>query len=342
MKTSDFDYHLPEELIAQHPAARRDGSRMLHLEKSRGSLTDRQFADLPGLLQPGDVLVLNDTRVIPARLFGTRQTGARVEIFLLHERESGLWQCLVQPGRKARPGDTITIGEGFTAHIEERLADGSRLVRFDFDGDFEQQLHKHGHVPLPPYIKRNEDEKEDLDRYQTVFAERAGAVAAPTAGLHFTPIMLEQLSGMGVRIARITLHVGIGTFKPVTAEEITDHQMDAEWFEIGPEAADAINQGMESGRVVAVGTTSVRTLESAFDKQTGGISPGAGWTRLFITPGYQFNMIDALLTNFHLPRSTLIMLVSALAGRDSVLAAYRHAVEQRYRFYSYGDCMLVS
>jgi len=341
MKTADFDYHLPEELIAQHPADRRDGSRMLKLERNKGDIEDMRFEQFPELLQTGDVLVINNTRVIPARLFGRRQTGARVELFLLHQQEEERWQCLVQPGRKARPGDVITIAEGFIALIEDRNDDGSRLVRFEYQGDFEDALQAHGHVPLPPYIK-HEDEKEDRERYQTVFAQRAGAVAAPTAGLHFTPEVLNSIQEKGVEIAEITLHVGIGTFKPVTADDVVDHQMEKEWFEISPESAAKINGGIAEGRIVAVGTTSVRTLESAWDEKLGGVAAGNQWTQLFITPGYQFKVVDALLTNFHLPRSTLIMLVSALAGRENVLAAYHHAVAQRYRFYSYGDCMIVS
>lgn len=342
MKTADFDYHLPEELIAQHPADKRDASRMLHVQRQTETLRDRQFSDLPSLLQPGDLLVLNNTRVIPARLFGTRQTGAKVEVFLLHEEEKDRWKCLVQPGRKARPGDVITIAEDFAAHIEDRFDDGSRLIRFEYEGDFEAALRQHGHVPLPPYIKRQEDEEEDWARYQTVFAQRPGAVAAPTAGLHFTPEILAQIQQTGVEIAWITLHVGIGTFKPVTAEDVAEHKMEAEWFEIGEEAAAKINRAHKDGRIVAVGTTSVRTLESAWNPEIGGVKPGNQWTRLFITPGYQFKLVDALLTNFHLPRSTLIMLVSALAGRELVMQTYHHAVSEQYRFYSYGDCMFIS
>jgi S-adenosylmethionine:tRNA ribosyltransferase-isomerase len=342
MKTADFDYHLPEELIAQHPADKRDASRMLHLQRQTGELQDRTFSDLPSLLQPGDLLVLNNTRVIPARLFGTRQTGANVEVFLLHDEGRDRWRCLVQPGRKARPGDVITIAEDFTAHIEERFDDGSRLIHFEYEGDFEAVLQRYGNVPLPPYIKREQDQEEDWARYQTVFAQRPGAVAAPTAGLHFTPEILKQIQQMGVKIAWITLHVGIGTFKPVTAEDVAEHTMEAEWFEIGKDAAEKINSAHRDGRIVAVGTTSVRTLESAWDSDSNGVAPGNQWTRLFITPGYQFKLVDALLTNFHLPRSTLIMLVSALAGRDQVMQAYQHAVNKQYRFYSYGDCMFIS
>jgi S-adenosylmethionine:tRNA ribosyltransferase-isomerase len=341
MKTSDFEYVLPKELIAQRPAERRDESRMLVLNRAGGTTAHRQFSDFPVLLNEDDLLVLNDTRVIPARLIGKRSSGARVELFLLHPAENGLWRCLVQPGRKVRPGDTVLFGDVLKAEIVERNDDGSRDVRFIYEGDFEEVLNQVGHVPLPPYIQRD-DVKEDRERYQTVYAHRPGAVAAPTAGLHFTPEMLDQLAGKGVDVRMVTLHVGLGTFKPVTAEEVTDHRMESEWYEISSEVAEAVNSAKSEGRrIIAVGTTCVRTLESAWNQEKGELTPGTAWTDIFIYPGYRFKVVDALLTNFHLPCSTLIMLVSALAGREKILSAYQEAVEEKYRFYSYGDCMFI-
>ena len=341
MKTTDFDYHLPPELIAQHPTERRDQSRMMVLDKASGEIEDLRFRDFPSLLKAGDVLVINDTKVIPARLLGQRSSGAKVELFLLHPLEGGNWRCLVQPGRKVRPGDTVIVGDLLQAKIIDRHEDGTRSVAFEYEGDFEAVIEKVGHVPLPPYIQR-EDFQEDRERYQTVYARRAGAVAAPTAGLHFTPEILTEIEKAGIRVARITLHVGMGTFKPVNVENVKDHTMEAEWYEISQDAANLINEGKTSSRVIAVGTTSVRTLESAWNDSAQGIVPGSGWTDIFITPGYRFKAVDSLLTNFHLPCSTLIMLVSALAGRDNILNAYRHAVESAYRFYSYGDCMFIN
>jgi S-adenosylmethionine:tRNA ribosyltransferase-isomerase len=341
MLTADFDYHLPPELIAQHPAARRDGSRMLVLARDGEGVSHRLFSDFPALLRPGDVLVINDTRVIPARLLGRKPTGAEVEIFLLNPLAGDLWRCLVNPGRKLRPGDRVLFGETMAAEIVDRHADGSRSVRFAHDGDFQTALEKVGHIPLPPYIHRAGDEPEDRERYQTVYAAQPGAVAAPTAGLHFTPELLAAVEARGARLARITLHVGIGTFRPVTAELAEEHRMEAERYEISPEAAALITGARPGGRIFAVGTTSVRTLESAWDDEINGIRAGSAWTSLYIRPGYAFRAVDALLTNFHLPKSTLLMLVSAFAGRERVLAAYAEAVREGYRFYSYGDCMVI-
>lgn len=342
MLTADFDYHLPPELIAQHPAARRDGSRMLVLRREGGGISHRVFSDFPALVCPGDVLVINDTRVIPARLLGRKPTGAEVEIFLLNPLADGLWRCLVNPGRKLRPGDRVLFGEIMAAEIVDRHADGSRSVRFAHEGDFQTALERVGHIPLPPYIHRAGDEAEDRERYQTVYAAQPGAVAAPTAGLHFTPELLTAVEARGARVARITLHVGIGTFRPVTAEVAEEHRMEAERYEISPEAAATINSARPGGRIFAVGTTSVRTLESAWDDEIDGVRAGSGWTNLYIRPGYSFRAVDALLTNFHLPKSTLLMLVSAFAGRKNVLTAYAEAVSERYRFYSYGDCMVIA
>lgn len=342
MKTSDFDYHLPQELIAQTPAVRRDQSRLLLLERSTGETKHLKFKDLPDLLQYGDVLVLNDTKVIPARLQGNRQTGAGVEVFLLHSTENGYWRCLVNPGRKVRPGDRIFFNDELSAEIIDRNLDGTRNVKFIFDGDFQAILEKTGQVPLPPYIKRKILNPNDRERYQTIYAARAGAVAAPTAGLHFTKEILNTLGKRRIKLVYITLHVGLGTFKPVSADDIKDHQMEAEWYLISEKSAATINRSIEAGnRIVAVGTTVVRALESAWKLETDALESGSGWTNIFITPGYSFHVIDALLTNFHLPRSTLIMLVSAFADREKVLTAYEEAVRQKYRFYSYGDCMLI-
>lgn len=342
MLTADFDYHLPPELIAQYPAARRDESRLLLLPRAGGAVSHRVFREFPEFVRPGDVLVINDTRVIPARLLGHKPTGAAVEIFLLNPLADGQWRCLVNPGRKLLPGDMVSFGDSMRAEIVARHEDGSRAVRFEHEGDFQAALERVGHIPLPPYIHRDGDEAEDRERYQTVYAERPGAVAAPTAGLHFTPEILRAVTERGARIARVTLHVGIGTFRPVTAETAEEHRMEAERYEISPEAAALINGARPDGRIFAVGTTSVRTLESAWDEEVGGIRPGAAWTSLYIRPGYRYRAVDALLTNFHLPKSTLLMLVSAFAGRENVLGAYAEAVRRRYRFYSYGDCMAIA
>jgi S-adenosylmethionine:tRNA ribosyltransferase-isomerase len=327
--TRDFDYELPEERIAQEPAPRGE-SRLLVLD-AEGQERHRQVRDLPTLLRPGDLLVLNDTRVIPARLYGRRGEG-KMEVLLVEKLGDREWEALVRPGRRARPGTEIVF-EDLSAEVVDKREDRYRLR---FSEPVEPHLDRLGHIPLPPYIHRP-DEAADRDRYQTVFARTPGAIAAPTAGLHFSEKLLEEIAAAGIAIARVTLHVGIGTFKPVSAERVEDHRMDRERYEVSEETAEAIRRTRESGgRIVAVGTTVVRTLESS-----AGMA-GSGSTELFITPGFRFRVVDVLLTNFHLPRSTLLMLVSALAGRERVLAAYEEAIREGYRFYSYGDAMLVT
>lgn len=329
MLTRDFDYELPEERIAQEPAPRGE-SRLLVLD-AEGAQRYRRVRDLPGLLRPGDLVVLNDTRVIPARLYGRRGEG-RMEVLLVEKLGDREWEVLVRPGRRARPGTEIVF-EGLSAEVVDKREDRYRLR---FSEPVEPHLDRLGHVPLPPYIHRP-DEAADRERYQTVFARTPGAIAAPTAGLHFSQELLEEIAAAGIGIARVTLHVGIGTFKPVSVEKVEDHRMDRERYEVGEETAEAIRRTKESGgRIVAVGTTVVRTLESS------GGAAGSGSTDLFITPGFRFRVVDVLLTNFHLPRSTLLMLVSAFAGRERVLAAYEEAIREGYRFYSYGDAMLVT
>jgi len=341
LKLSDFDYHLPPELIAQHPAEPRDSSRMMLLRRD-GGLDHMNFIDLPTLLDPGDTLVINDTLVIPARLLGRRTTGAKVEVLLLHRLSGDTWRCMVNSGRKVRPGDKIIFSDELSGEVVERTEGGTRAIRFIHEGDFEALLERTGLTPLPPYIKRPEPEEADRRCYQTVYAEHAGAVAAPTAGLHFTERVLHGIKKRGVEIARLTLHVGLGTFQPVKVEEIEEHRMEREWYEISAKAAEAINsRRTRGGRVIAVGTTAVRALESSWDDKAGRLVSGAGWTNLFIRPGYSFRAVDAMLTNFHLPRSTLLMLVSAFAGREAIMRAYEEAKRMGYRFYSYGDCMLI-
>ena len=339
MKTSDFVYDLPEELIAQTPAEKRDASRLLVLDKETGEMEHRHFYDLPSYLRPGDCLVLNDSRVIPARLFGTRPTGGATELVLLKELTDDRWECLARPGKKLRPGTEITFGDGeLTGVVEEVLEDGNRIVRFRYEGIFLEILDRLGNMPLPPYIKA---QLQDPERYQTVYAREPGSAAAPTAGLHFTRELLAEIEAMGVYIRFVTLHVGLGTFRPVKAENIEDHDMHSEYCTIPPETAETVNMvRKDGGRVIAVGTTSCRTLES-FARPDGTLEPSAGWTNIFIYPGYRFKCIDALVTNFHLPGSTLVMLVSALAGREHILNAYRCAVEERYRFFSFGDAMFI-
>ena len=339
MKTSDFYFELPEELIAQTPLERRDASRLLTLNKLTGKTGHHHFTDLVTLLNPGDCLVMNDSRVIPARLFGKRETGGAVELVLLQDLGEGRWLSLARPGRKVRPGDALTFGDGeLTATVAEEAEDGNRIIQFHYEGIFLEVLERLGRVPLPPYIT---EELEDSERYQTVYASAPGSAAAPTAGLHFTPELLEALKDMGVKLIWITLHVGLGTFRPVKAENIEDHHMHAEYCIIEETAAATINQTKaEGGRVICVGTTSCRTLESRAEPD-GRIEPYAGWTNAFIYPGYEFKCLDGLITNFHLPESTLIMLVAALTGRENVLAAYEEAVRERYRFFSFGDSMFI-
>ncbi len=340
MKTSDFNYELPEELIAQHPMKNRDESRLLILNKSNGEVTHRHFYDILEELHAGDVLVLNNTKVIPARLYGTKIGGeAHVEVLLLKRLEGykDEWEALVRPGKRLKKGTSIDFGNGLlTGHIVEEIPQGRR-IRFEYDGIFEELLEQLGTMPLPPYIH---EKLHDQNRYQTVYAEIDGSAAAPTAGLHFTPELLDKIRAKGVIITTILLHVGLGTFRPVKAERIEDHNMHEEYYEVQKEAADIINAAKQEGRrVIAVGTTTTRTLESA--SKDGKISAGSGVTDIFIYPGYQFEIIDALITNFHLPQSTLLMLVSALAGKDHVLAAYREAVKEKYRFFSFGDAMFI-
>ena len=351
MRISEFDYELPEELIAQHPLARRDASRMLVVNRAERNWRDRVFSDLPAELRAGDALVVNNTRVFPARLAGRREpSGGRVELLLVRRREefgARAWETLARPARRLDAGARISFGDGrLRAEVIAATDDGARrVVSFDADGDFDALLEEFGQMPLPPYIKRETEDlatrEEDRARYQTVYAARSGAIAAPTAGLHFTPRLLDALRAHGVSVLEITLHVGYGTFAPVRADDLSEHRVAAERFEIDERVAVEINGARaRGGRVVAVGTTSVRALESSVDEE-GRVRAGRGETELTITPGYRFRAIDAMLTNFHLPRSSLLVLVSAFAGRELTLAAYRHAVGARYRFYSYGDCMLI-
>lgn len=340
MKTSDFDFHLPDELIAQTPLERRDASRLLVLDKDTGATQHMHFYDLPKLLNPGDCLVLNDSRVLPARLLGRREpTGGAVEVLLLIDRGDKVWECLVRPGRKVKPGARLSFGDGLlTADVLESTEGGNRLIRFHYEGIFLELLERLGKMPLPPYIK---EELQDPERYQTVYSREVGSAAAPTAGLHFTRQLLEQIQAMGVRVCYVTLHVGLGTFRPVKEEEITDHEMHAEYCMISAETAETINRTKrEGGRVICVGTTSCRTIESWADSD-GTMRESAGWTSIFIYPGYRFKVLDCLITNFHLPQSTLVMLVSALAGREHILSAYEEAVRERYRFFSFGDAMFI-
>ena len=340
MKKSDFYFDLPQELIAQTPLEKRDASRLMCLNRETGEVAHRTFSDLADLLNPGDCLVMNDSRVLPARLLGARETGGAVEVLLLRDLGGGEWECLTRPGRKTRPGTRLTFGGGELEAEVVKVADGgNRIVRFDYDGIFLEVLERLGKMPLPPYIK---EELQDSERYQTVYSRELGSAAAPTAGLHFTRDLLDRISAKGVRECFVTLHVGLGTFRPVKEDEIEDHDMHSEFCIIPDETARIINQTRrQGGRVVCVGTTSCRTLES-FANEDGTVNPQSGWTNIFIYPGYKFKCMDALITNFHLPESTLVMLVSAFAGREHVLNAYAEAVRQRYRFFSFGDAMLLS
>ncbi|MBQ7302535.1 MAG: tRNA preQ1(34) S-adenosylmethionine ribosyltransferase-isomerase QueA [Clostridia bacterium] len=341
MKRQDFYYDLPPERIAQEPLACRDRSRLLALNRKDGSYEDKHFTDILDYLQAGDCLILNDSRVLPARIYGQRKaTGAAVELLLLTQKGVDTWEVLAGPGRRAKKGDILTFGDGLLeAEVLDIVDEGNRLVKFTYEGNFYHVLETIGEMPLPPYIKVK---LEDQERYQTVYSREIGSAAAPTAGLHFTPELLAKLQEKGVRVGFVTLHVGLGTFRPVKAEEITDHKMHAEHYELPPETAKLINETKAAGgRVVAVGTTSCRTLESVGLNADGLVEAKDGWTEIFIYPGYQFQVLDGLITNFHLPESTLIMLVSAFAGYEQTMTAYKHAVEAEYRFFSFGDAMLI-
>lgn len=339
MKKSDFDFYLPEELIAQTPLEKRDGSRLLVLDKESGAMDHRHFYDLPEYLRAGDCLVLNNSRVLPARLIGTRPGGGAVELVLLRDLGEGRWECLSRPGRKTKPGTELSFGSGeLKATVEAVAEGGNRIVKFDYQGIFLEVLERLGKMPLPPYIK---EELQDPERYQTVYSRELGSAAAPTAGLHFTNELLEKIQAMGVKVCYVTLHVGLGTFRPVKEDEIENHEMHSEFCIIPEDTARTVTETKQNGgRIVAVGTTSCRTLES-FAKDDGTLEACSGWADIFIYPGYSFKCIDALVTNFHLPESTLIMLVSALAGREHILNAYRTAVEEKYRFFSFGDAMFI-
>lgn len=337
---SDYDFHLPPELIAQAPLPRRDASRLLVLDRYKGTTSHRHFRDLPKYLKSGDCLVLNDTKVLPARLFGHKLGGeSEIEVVLLTQLNLTDWEVLVRPGRRARVGTQLSFGNGeLQAEVIGNTDAGGRVLRFQFEGQFLEILDKLGQMPLPPYII---EKLADKDRYQTVYARELGSAAAPTAGLHFTDDLLENLSAQGIKIARLTLHVGLGTFRPVQVETVEEHKMHAEFYQVPQQAAELINETRATGgRIIAVGTTSARTLETV-GQVDGSVSAGSGWTDIFIYPGYKFKVLDGLITNFHLPKSTLIMLVSALAGREQVLAAYEEAIKERYRFYSFGDAMFI-
>ena len=340
MDVKDFYFDLPQELIAQDPLEDRSASRLLVLDKSTGRMEHRGFRDVTEYLKKGDCLVINDTKVIPARLYGRKEgTDALIEILLLKRKENDVWETLVKPGKKCRPGAEISFGEGILkGKIIEVVEEGNRLIQFEYEGIFEEILDRLGEMPLPPYITHK---LKDKNRYQTVYAKHEGSAAAPTAGLHFTEELLEKIQSMGVRIAHVTLHVGLGTFRPVKVEEVTEHHMHSEFYVVEEEQAALINQTRkQGGRVIAVGTTSCRTLESAASED-GTLKAGSGWTDIFIYPGYRFKILDGLITNFHLPESTLIMLVSAFAGKEHVLAAYEEAVREKYRFFSFGDAMII-
>lgn len=341
MKKSDFYFDLPEELIAQDPLEDRSGSRLLMLEKETGEIRHRVFHDIVDYLAPGDCLVLNNTKVIPARLLGVKEdTGAAVEVLLLKRRDKDVWETLVRPGKKCRPGAKLVFGDGLLkAEVQEIAEEGNRLIHFTYDGIFEEVLDQLGEMPLPPYITHK---LQDKNRYQTVYAKYEGSAAAPTAGLHFTKDLLQRIEDKGVKLAYVTLHVGLGTFRPVKEEDILNHHMHSEYYQVTEEAAKLINDTKKAGgRIICVGTTSCRTVESAAD-ENGRVQAGCDNTEIFIYPGYQFKVLDCLITNFHLPESTLVMLVSALAGRDHVLAAYEEAIREKYRFFSFGDAMFIT
>lgn len=341
MDVKDFDYYLPEELIAQDPLEDRSSSRLMVLDKKTGEIQHKIFKDILDYLKPGDCLVLNNTKVIPARLFGVKEgTQAKIEILLLKRKENDIWETLVKPGKKAKPGTKIIFGDGLlVGEVIDVVEDGNRLIQFNYEGIFEEILDQLGQMPLPPYITHT---LKDKNRYQTVYAKYDGSAAAPTAGLHFTKELLEKVKAKGIDIAEVTLHVGLGTFRPVKVENVLDHHMHSEFYMVSAEAAEKINATKDrGGRIISVGTTSTRTLESAAD-ENGRLKECSGWTEIFIYPGYKFKLIDCLITNFHLPQSTLVMLVSALAGREHVLAAYEEAVKEKYRFFSFGDAMFIT
>ena len=340
MKTSDFYYDLPKELIAQDPLEDRSASRLMHLNKETGEYEHGHFRDILKYLKPGDCLVINDTKVIPARLYGSKVgTDAAIEILLLKRRENDIWETLVKPGKKCKVGTVISFGDGIlTGEVVDIVDEGNRLIQFHYDGIFEEILDQLGEMPLPPYITHK---LQDKNRYQTVYAKHEGSAAAPTAGLHFTKELLQQVQDAGAKIAHVTLHVGLGTFRPVKVEDVTQHHMHSEFYVVEEDQAKLINDTKAAGgRVIAVGTTSCRTLESATGED-GILKAGSGWTEIFIYPGYRFKMIDGLITNFHLPESTLVMLVSALAGKEHIMAAYEEAVREKYRFFSFGDAMMI-
>ena len=340
MKTSDFYYDLPQELIAQDPLSDRSSSRLMVLDRKDGCISHHVFRDVIDYLNPGDCLVINDTKVIPARLYGIKEdTGAHIELLLLKRRENDVWETLVRPGKKARPGARILFGDGrLKAEVLEVVEEGNRLVHFEYEGIFEEILDSLGEMPLPPYITHK---LQDKNRYQTVYAKHEGSAAAPTAGLHFTPELLKEIEAKGIRIARVTLHVGLGTFRPVKVEDVNDHHMHSEYYEVSQETAEIINETRKKGgRVIAVGTTSTRTLESVADDE-GTMKAASGWTEIFIYPGYTFKCVNAQITNFHLPESTLLMLVSAFATKEMVMKAYETAVSEQYRFFSFGDAMMI-
>ena len=340
MNVKDFYFDLPQELIAQDPLEDRASSRLLVLDRETGEVTHRKFRDILGYLNPGDCLVINDTKVIPARLIGSREgTNAKIEVLLLKRRENDIWETLVKPGKKAKPGTVIHFGDGLLkGTVIDVVEEGNRLIQFSYDGIFEEILDRLGQMPLPPYITH---QLQDKNRYQTVYAKHEGSAAAPTAGLHFTKELLQEIEDKGVKLAHVTLHVGLGTFRPVKVENVLDHHMHSEFYMVEESEAEKINQTKrDGGRVICVGTTSCRTIESASD-ENGILKAGSGWTDIFIYPGYQFKILDCLITNFHLPESTLVMLVSALAGREHVLAAYEEAVKERYRFFSFGDARFI-
>ncbi|WP_313510653.1 tRNA preQ1(34) S-adenosylmethionine ribosyltransferase-isomerase QueA [Enterococcus sp.] len=341
LTTEDFDFDLPEELIAQTPLSDRSSSRLLVVDRETGGFEDKHFYNIIDELNPGDALVMNDTRVLPARIYGEKQeTGAHLEILLLNNIEGDSWETLIKPAKRAKVGTKITFGDGrLEAVVEEELDHGGRIIRFSYEGIFLEILESLGEMPLPPYIK---ERLEDPDRYQTVYAKENGSAAAPTAGLHFTPELLAEIAAKGVKLVYLTLHVGLGTFRPVSVDNIADHEMHSEFYRLTEESAAQLNDvRSKGGKIVAVGTTSIRTLETIGTKFDGEIKADSGWTSIFITPGYEFKVVQAFSTNFHLPKSTLVMLVSAFAGRDLTLAAYQRAIDERYRFFSFGDAMFL-